>query len=233
MGGLSGIVTIIFFIVILVLSVFVVVHATIQVKNSQLMLTKNNKQSSFDRKNFHKHINIIIVAIMLFIFMFFRTINHFNSYKASEYEKDNYAITVADLNDALNLEFSVYGKDTYSSADDLALSLNFRLPVKSLYYIGDKLEDTMQFESYEILKYKLKEFQNHPTLVTYDGIMMSIIKFKQGCKYVNTKYIGKSDCIIEVDVNHFDEPNQIGKDRVLFAIDGVNNSVKTDSNFFN
>lgn len=233
MGGLSEIVTIIFSVVILILSIFVIVHATIQVKNSQLMLTKDKKQSPKNKKDTHKHINIIVIAIFIFALMFLKVVKQFNSYKASELEKDNYVITVADLNDALNLEFSVYGKDTYSSADDLALSLNFRLPVKNLYYIGDKIEDTMQFESYEILKYKLKEFQNKPTLVTYDGILMSIIKFKQGCKYVNTKYIGKSDCIIEVDVNHFDEPNQIGKDRVLFAIDGLNNIVKTDSNYFN
>lgn len=233
MGGLSELVTIIFSVVVLILSIFVIVHATIQIKNSQLMLTKDKEQSSSDRKKLHRHINIIIIAIFMFALMFLKVIQNFNSYKASEYEKDNYAISVSDLNDALNLEFSVYGKDTYSSDKDLALSLDFRLPVKNLYYVATRDEETMQFQSYEILKYRLKEFQNKPTLITYDGILMSIIKFKEGCKYVNTKYIGKSDCIIEVDVNNFDEPNQIGKDRVLFAIDGLNNTVKTDSNFFN
>lgn len=231
MGIFSELIIFIFSIVILILCVFVAVHATIQIKNSQLMLTKD--KSPKHKKKVFKLVNIIVIAVFIFLFMFFKVISNFNSYKASEFEKDNYSTTIAELNDALNLEFNVYGKDTYSSANDLALSLDFRLPVKNIYYVGSNEEEPMRFESYEILKYNLKEFTNKPTLVTYDGTLMSIIKFKEGCKYINTKYIGKSDCILEVDVNHFEEPNQIGKDRVLFAIDGINNTVKTDSNYFN
>ena len=63
-------------------------------------------------------------------------------------------------------------------------------------------------------------------------MLLSLIKFQNGCSYVNTKQLGKSDCIIEVDVNHYEEPNQIGKDRVLMAIDATTNTIKTDSHFF-
>ena len=77
------------------------------------------------------------------------------------------------------------------------------------------------------MNYKLKDFKDKPTLVNYEGVLMSIIKFKNGCKYTNSQFIGKSDCIIEVDLNHYEAPNQIGQDRVLFAIDGKNNTIVT------
>ena len=32
-------------------------------------------------------------------------------------------------------------------------------------------------------------------------ILISIIKFENNCRYVNTEYLGQSDCIIEVDAN--------------------------------
>ena len=72
----------------------------------------------------------------------------------------------------------------------------------------------------------------NPTFIRYDGILISIIKFENNCRYVNTEYLGQSDCIIEVDANNFKKPNTIGKDRILFAIDGKNNTIKADVNFF-
>ncbi|MBQ8887206.1 MAG: hypothetical protein IJY61_05840 [Candidatus Gastranaerophilales bacterium] len=200
-------------------------------KTIMLMLQKDSSQN--DKTKLFKMIIIVIVSILLLAFIYNKILLSFISYNASDIDKENYSYAVSDLTDALNLEFAVYGNETYSTAEDLALSLNYRLPIKSLYYIRTKDNEPIAFNSYEIFQYRLKEFQNRPTLIGYDGTLMSIIKFKEGCKYVNSKLIGKSDCIIEVDVNHFLPPNQIGKDRVLFAIDGITNSIKTDNNYFN
>ena len=65
-----------------------------------------------------------------------------------------------------------------------------------------------------------------------DGMFLSFIKFGNKCQYVNTKKIVKSDCLIVVDVNHYDEPNLIGRDRELIAIDGKTNTIKFESNHF-
>lgn len=231
MGGLNDIIMGTFYIILLVLCIFVVIHSTLQMKTIMLMLQKDSSQN--DKTKLFKMIIIVIVSILLLAFIYNKILLSFISYNASDIDKENYSYAVSDLTDALNLEFAVYGNETYSTAEDLALSLNYRLPIKSLYYIRTKDNEPIAFNSYEIFQYRLKEFQNRPTLIGYDGTLMSIIKFKEGCKYVNSKLIGKSDCIIEVDVNHFLPPNQIGKDRVLFAIDGITNSIKTDNNYFN
>lgn len=231
MGGLNDIIMGTFYVVLLVLCIFVVIHSTIQMKSSMLMIQKDSK--SKDKKKLFKIIFIIIISIILLAFIYNKALQSFNSYKASEIDKENYTYAVADLTDALNLEFALYGNETYSTAEDLALSLNYRLPIKNIYYIRTKYDEPVSFSPNEIFQYRLNDFKNRPTLVSHDGTLMSIIKFKEGCRYVNSKLIGKSDCIIEVDVNHFLPPNQIGKDRVLFAIDGITNTIKTDHNYFN
>ena len=186
-----------------------------------------------DKTKVFKTIILIIISILLLAFIYNKALSSFNSYKASDIDKENYSYAVSDLTDALNLEFAVYGNETYSTAEDLALSLNYRLPIKTLYYTRTRDNEPVAFSSYEIFQYRLNDFQNRPTLISYDGTLMSIIKFKEGCRYINNKYIGQSDCIIEVDVNHFLPPNQIGKDRILFAIDGITNTIRTDHNYFN
>ena len=98
--------------------------------------------------------------------------------------------------------------------------------------MSSEYEEAEQLSKYEILQYKLDDFVNKPTLVTYDGVLMSIIKFNEGCEYINKRNIAKSDCIIEVDTNHYEKPNQIGQDRVLIAIDGNTNEIVTDPSFF-
>ena len=231
MGGLNDIIMGTFYVVLLVLCIFVVIHSTIQMKSSMLMIQKDSK--SKDKKKLFKIIFIIIISIILLAFIYNKALQSFNSYKASEIDKENYTYAVADLTDALNLEFALYGNETYSTAEDLALSLNYRLPIKNIYYIRTKYDEPVSFSPNEIFQYRLNDFKNRPTLVSHDGTLLSIIKFKEGCRYVNSKLIGKSDCIIEVDVNHFLPPNQIGKDRVLFAIDGITNTIKTDHNYFN
>ena len=231
MGGLNDILIGAFYIVLFLLCVFVVIHSTLQMKNSSLMLQKDATPK--DKKKFLKVILLVILSILLLSFVYSKVLESFNSYNASEIDKENYSYAVSDLTDALNLEFALYGNETYSTAEDLALSLNYRLPIKSLYYIRTRYDEPVVFSNYEVFQYRLNEFQNRPTLVSHDGMLMSIIKFKEGCRYINSKLIGKSDCIIEVDVNHFSPPNQIGKDRVLFAIDGITNTIKADHNYFN
>lgn len=222
----SEIITTSFYIVLLIICLFIVIFATLQLKNNQYtsenMSNKKNKQNSKAKTK-----KILAIAIILFLAIYFKCMNGVASYKASQLEKDNYAITIAEVKDALSLEFKVYGKDTYSSANDLALSLNYRLPIKQMYYVSTRNLDPEVFSPYEIMNYKLKDFKDKPTLVNYEGVLMSIIKFKNGCKYTNSQFIGKSDCIIEVDLNHYEAPNQIGQDRVLFAIDGKNNTIVT------
>lgn len=215
-----------FYIILLIICVFVILYATLQLKNNQFIsenaVNKNNKGNTKS-----KTIKILIIAIVLFVAIYFKSINGFSTYKASQIEKDNYAVTMAEIKDALSLEFKAYGKDTYSNANDMALSLNYRLPIKQMYYTSTRYEDPETFSNYEILNYRLHDFKGNPTLVNYEGVMMSIIKFQNSCNYVNKQFIGKSDCIIEVDLNHYEAPNQIGQDRVLFAIDGKNNTIVT------
>lgn len=218
-----------FYVVLLIICVFIVVHAALQIKNNQYTFKiEPNKK----KKNDNKMIKIIVIGLVLFSAIFFKILNSASSFKASASVIDNYQETVEQLDAALSLEFSAYKGGTYTSASKLAHFMNRQLPIKSAYYLFDAYGDVESFSKYEIMKFKLDEFENNPTLITYDGVLMSIIKFKEGCKYINKKIIGKSDCIIEIDVNNFAEPNQIGQDRTLFAIDGENNSIYADYNFF-
>ena len=222
--GLSEIITTSFYIVLLIICLFIVIFATLQLKNNQYTAENISNRSNKDNQK-SKTKKILTIAIILSIAIYFKCINGVSSYKASQLDKDNYSTTIAEIKDALALEFKIYGKETYSNANDMALSLNYRLPIKQMYYVTTRNEDPMTFSNYEILNYRLNDFKNNPTLVNYEGVMMSIIKFQNNCKYTNSQYIGKSDCIIEVDINHYEPPNQIGQDRILFAIDGKNNTV--------
>ena len=100
----------------------------------------------------------------------------------------------------------------------------YPLPVVMISALDGKVFDALEAGAVD--------FVNKPTLVTYDGVLMSIIKFNEGCEYINKRNIAKSDCIIEVDTNHYEKPNQIGQDRVLMAIDGNTNEIVTDPSFF-
>lgn len=229
MTNLAEIITNVFYIILLTLCVFIVVHASLQIKNSQYAFTSHSKKQKADKK---KMIKIIIIGIAIFIAIYFKVISGFSSYKASNSMVESYKNTIEELNFALTLEFSTYKGGSYSSARKIARFIKSQLPIKSSYYISSEYEEEEQFSKYEILQYKLDDFLNKPTLVTYDGVLMSIIKFNEGCEYTNKRNIAKSDCIIEVDTNHYEKPNQIGQDRVLMAIDGINNTVITDSNFY-
>lgn len=212
---------------VLIMCVFVAVHVSIQFKNYEYLMVHNKAK----KPTKSKLLLIIILSVSIFALMYFKIINNYSSYKTNTIDKSNYQETVANLNDALSLEFSTYGEETYSTAEDIARSLYKQLPIKKMYYVGTEYEMNILSRA-EIIKYKLEDFQNKPTLISYDGMLLSLIKFQNGCSYVNTKQLGKSDCIIEVDVNHYEEPNQIGKDRVLMAIDATTNTIKTDSHFF-
>lgn len=229
MTNLTEIITNVFYIVLLVLCIFIVVHASLQIKNSQYAFTSHTKKRKSDKK---KLVKIIVIAIAISFAIYFKIISGFSSYKANNSIIESYKNTVEELNFALNLEFSSYKNGTYTSARKVARFIESQLPIKSSYYISSEYEETEQLSKYEILQYKLNDFVDKPTLVTYDGILLSIIKFNKGCEYVNKRNIAKSDCIIEVDTNHYEKPNQIGQDRVLMAIDGKNNTVITDSNFY-
>lgn len=228
MDDFSNLAAILFFGVMIVLCIFAAVHASLQIKNSYY--TSMSDTGNDNKKNVTKLALIIVLSISAFCFIYLQTVKSFSKSYKTDFEL--YKSAMADLNETLMLEFNIYGKKTYTTAEDLASSLQTHLPVKSAYYLQTASDESREFSKYEVMKFKLKDFTNHPTLITYDGTLMSIIKFQNGCKYVNTKYLGKSDCIIEVDINNFQEPNQIGTDRALFAIDGENNKITADKHFF-
>lgn len=229
MINFTEIITNVFYVILLVLCIFVIVHASLQIKNSQYSYTSHKTKQKTDKK---KMIKIIIIGVVIFLAIYFKVVNNVASYKADESTIDTYKNTIEELNYALSLEFSAYKGGTYSSANKLARFIETQLPIKNAYYVEIPNEEKQELSKYEILKYKLNDFVEKPTLVTYDGILMSVIKFNKGCQYVNKRNIAKSDCIIEIDANHYGEPNQIGQDRVLMAINGNNNEIIVDSNFF-
>ena len=204
-------------------------HATLQINNNQVLFSTSKADS---KKNKSRTIKTIIVALALFCCLAYKIVASIYAYNASDTVIDSYKDTTTELNMALSLEFSTYKGGTYTSAQKIAKFLNNQLPIMKHYYLKNKRGGFNNFSNQEIYKYKLQDFVNKPTLVTYDGLLMSIIKFKEGCKYVNKAFIGQSDCLIEIDVNYFDKPNQIGQDRTLFAINGNNNTIITDPNFF-
>ena len=229
MTNLAEIITNVFYIILLTLCIFIIVHASLQIKNSQYAFTSHSKKQKVDKT---KMVKIIIIGIAIFIAIYFKVINGFSSYQANDSVVESYKNTVEELNYALTLEFSTYKGGSYTSAKKVAKFIELQLPIKNSYYMSSEYGEIEELSKYEILKYKLDDFVNKPTLVTYDGILMSIIKFNKGCEYANKRNIAKSDCIIEIDTNHYDQPNQIGQDRVLMAIDGKTNEIVTDPNFF-
>ena len=230
MKNYTDLITIFFFAVLFVLCIFVIVHATLQIKNNSYNTFSTSPVEK--RKNKKKLIKVVIVGLLLSCGIFYKLMNNVSSYNATDDMVNSYKDTIVELDIALSLDFKSYKKGTYSSAEKVAKFINTKLPVKDLLYVKTPNDIYKEFLASDIYKFNLNDFVNHPTLVTYDKILMSIIKFKDGCQYVNKAFLGTSDCIIEIDVNHFDKPNQIGQDRTLFAIDGKNNRIVADSNFF-
>lgn len=217
------------YVILLVICVFITVHASLQIKNNQFSYTSKNVKTKKDLKKMKK---IIVIAISIALCIYFKILNNISSFNANTSVIENYKTVIEELNYSLSLEFVTYKGGTYSSAQKIASFIENQLPIKSSYYFSSSYGDFDEISKYEILKYKLDDFVGKPTLVTYDGILISIIKFNKGCEYTNKRNIAKSDCIIEVDVNHYEEPNQIGQDRVLMAINGNTNEIIADTNFF-
>ena len=217
-----------FYIVLLIICIFIVVHASLQIKNSTYTFKRDTINNTFNKKKMKK---VLIVAAVMFTVIFFKVAT-FSLYKTDQYSINNYKEAVQELNDALSLEFSTAKNKSFNTAEDIALFINKQLPIKAMYYVGSNYEEMEKFSKYEVLQYKLADFEDRPTLTTYDGVLMSVIKFHDGCKYVNKRNIAKSDCLIAVDVNHYAKPNQIGQDRTIFAVDGESYTIKTDPNFF-
>ena len=229
MTNFADLITIFFFAVLLVLCIFVVVHATLQIKNCQYNTFSTSPVEN--KKNKNKMIKILVIGLILFACILFKIMTNISSFKASEDIIDNYKNTTTELNMALSLEFSTYKDCSYSSAEKLAKFIYTQLPIMDTFYLKTRYTTNNEFSKNEIYQFNLKDFVDKPTLLTYDGILMSIIKFKEGCNYVNKAFLGKSDCLIEVDANNYNKPNQIGQDRTLFAIDGKNNKIIADRNF--
>ncbi len=230
MINFSELIAIFFYIVLLILCIFVIVHASFQIKNTNYIF---RKQPDLGKKNTKKMAKIIIVGLIMFSAIFFKVISNFSLYKADKSSINNYKYAVSDLNNALSLELLSAQDNSFRTAQDIAYFINKQLPIMMTYYLGSNYQEMNKFSKEEILKYKLSDFEDRPTVITYDGMLMSVIKFNPGCNYINNRNIEKSDCLIMVDVNHYSKPNQIGQDRTIFALDGRNHKIKPDPNFFN
>ncbi len=230
MINFSEIIPLIIYILLLILCIFIIVHASFQIKKAKLL---NKKKADLKERTIKKMTKIIIASTAMFFAIFFNFVTNFSFYIADKSQINNYKEAVSELNDALSLELSGAKNKSFKTQEEIAYFINRQLPIMFVYYLGSNYKKVERFSSEEIFKYKLNDFINHPTLVTYDGMIMSVIKFADECRYVNPKNIAKSDCLIMVDVNHYSEPNQIGQDRTIFAIDTENHTIKADPDFFN
>lgn len=228
MADLSQIIVNLFFVFMLIMCIFLGVHSSIQFKNYGYLISNNSRDKKTSKS---KLICVIVLCVVVIYYMCFKLCDNVFSYQQNKNNEESYKESIVAINNALSLEFSMYKEGTYSTAEDIANSLYKQLPIKAIYYVG-RGDDRREFSKYEVLKYRLKDFQNKPTLVGFDGMFLSFIKFGNKCQYVNTKKIEKSDCLIVVDVNHYEEPNLIGRDRELIAIDGKTNTIKFESNSF-
>lgn len=215
-----------FFITIII--VFLLVHSSLQMQNIQIFFTPERIKT--DRKKTGRNIIIIVFCLIAFFLIYNQTLDNMSS--AQKSKESQYKELLGRMYDSLLLIISINEENSYDSAEKLANTLMLRYPVKKSYYLNLNKYKTYKFTKSEIKKYRLEDFVNKPTIVRYDGILVSIIKYENECNYVNTRYLGNSDCIIEVDINSFKEPNEIGKDRTIFAIDGRHNTIKADKNFF-
>ena len=227
MLDISLIMTVTIYIFTFLIAVFLIVHTSIQFENITIYLNSQTKKNQ--KNNNKKNMIIIIICIISCIIIYNQALNYINSPKK---HTTAYRKVLAELNDTMILELSLKGKDAYKNSEELVQALIYRYPAKNIYYIKSADMETSEFSREQIRKFKLYDFMYNPTFIRYDGILISIIKFENNCRYVNTEYLGQSDCIIEVDANNFKKPNTIGKDRILFAIDGKNNTIKADVNFF-
>lgn len=227
MDNLSELVLGVFYIILAILCVFIAVHSFIQIKNSSYTYNISKNHLETDKKKPKK---LIIISLLVLLAIILKVNYNYSVYQANKDSIKKYQRIAEDL--AITMEYSIYKHNNYKSREAFAKFLTYHLPIKTTYYIGDTISEQNEFSRYDAVKYKLDDFVNRPTFVTYDGTLFSIIKFKNNCEYVNKRDIGKSDCIFEVDLNNFDLPNQIGTDRTLFAVDGKNNLIKTDADFF-
>ncbi len=228
MAEISNIIVVFFYIVLLIVSIFVVVHATLQIKNASVVLKAEKKEKAkIDKVKLRK---IFIVALGMFIAIFFKVWNILSAPSEVHTKASQYHSAAEEL--ALNIEYAILKHGKFNSANDMARHINLHMPIKSMYYVDDYYGDSEIIPKSEIVKFKLEDFEYNPTLITYSGEIMSIIKFKEGCQYIGKSNIAHSDCLIEVDLNNYSNPNQIGQDRTLFAIDGNHDTVKTDADFF-
>lgn len=228
MTSFSDLISIILYIFILAITVFIIVYASLQIRNYNDIVTSEIQLSK--KTHIIKWIIISILSVILCTFIYNQVFNTLKEDKNNNETK--YKRILANLQQALIYTISLNDESSYKTEEDFAHSLIYGYPVNNTYYFEIDNTPELSFTDEETEKYNLQEYKNKPSFTRADGILISVIKFKKGCKNIDTENLLNSDCVLEADVNHFQLPNKNGLDRAYFAIDGIYNTVKTNYEFF-
>lgn len=225
----SNLISIVLYFFIIAITIFILIYASLQIRNFNDIVT--TEYTTTRKIQIIKWSIIILLCILVFIFFYKQIFNEQNQDNVSSNNK--YKNTLINLQKSLAIKISSNDSDIYNSSEELAQELIFGSSVKQIYYFETETMQASEFTQEKIYKYNLKSFQNNPTILRNDGLLISIIKFNKGCQNIDIDNIENSDCVIEADANNFSPPNIRGQDRALFAINGNYNIIKTDMDFFN
>lgn len=225
----SNLISIVLYFFIMAITIFIIIYASLQIRNYNDIVT--TEYTTTKKIQLIKWCIIILLCIWLFFFFYKQIFNEINS--NTEISNNKNKMILSNLQKSLAIKISDFDEKIFINKEELIQELIFGSNIKKLYYYETGTIPASKFTQEEINLYNLKEFQNNPTILFNNGILMSIIKFEQGCNNIDTDNIENSDCIIEADANNFSPPNIRGEDRALFAINGNYNIIKTDMDFFN
>lgn len=117
---------------------------------------------------------------------------------------------------------------SYSSIEEYANMMAKRFNLVDLKYLQTEKFPYSEYTKKEIRERVLEDYINKPILTLPDGTVFMFEKFGNNCKTVDIYDIENNDCLLVVDLNERQKPNQItgievnrsAKDRYYLIIDG-------------
>lgn len=202
---------------------------------------KDNEQYSVesdDDKAFTiKAIAIIAVIVIIIIAFIAFTAPNKKSKSTPKNSEKQYVKTAERLQKAIDEVEYVLAQEQettgmtvqkYKKDSDLAKMFVRHLDVSSIQNFFYNSVITTRFTPNERYMYKLERYADMPIIQTANLNMYIILKFEQGCKIVDLNEMQNSSCIVLVDLNGINKPNNYGTtfddtDRYAIIIDGKTN----------
>lgn len=171
----------------------------------------------------HKTTEIIIVIVLFlmnFVMFFGNTVFLFSAAGMKEYNRNIFSQNIFYMQKHISSLVGCLDSSSISEEKFAENLFNEICNVKKAYYITIDDVNASMFSKHEINRYNLKRYIKRPTVRGEDGMIYSLVKYQEGCRYIDTEKPYSSDCVLEIDLNGFKDPNNEKTDRLIFVISG-------------